>query len=239
MSLSILYVQGDYLMKILKNVVNIVLILNIFICIYNIFEKIIEYDNADKSYEKIRLEKEEDNSLYEKYKDYRGWIKIENTNIDYPILQGKDNLYYLDKDINNEYLASGSIFMNYLNNGFNDMNTVLFGHNMRNETMFAQLNRYKEKEFFYGNDDIYIELNNSNYLKYKVFSVYITDAKDNYIKNQFDNKNQYKEFLENIKSKSMYESNIELDEDDKIITLSTCSYEFNDARMVVHGKLLK
>ena len=152
---------------------------------------------------------------------------------------GKDNLYYLDKDINNEYLASGSIFMNYLNNGFNDMNTVLFGHNMRNETMFAQLNRYKEKEFFYGNDDIYIELNNSNYLKYKVFSVYITDAKDNYIKNQFDNKNQYKEFLENIKSKSMYESNIELDEDDKIITLSTCSYEFNDARMVVHGKLLK
>lgn len=226
-------------MKILKNVVNIVLILIIFICIYNISGKLIEYNKADKSYEKIRLEKEEDNSLYEKYKDYRGWIKIENTNIDYPILQGEDNLYYLDKDINNEYLASGSIFMNYLNNGFNDMNTVLFGHHMKNETMFAQLNRYKEKEFFYGNNDIDIELNNSNHLKYKVFSVYITDVKDNYIKTKFDNNNQYKEFLEKIKNKSMYESNIELDEDDKIITLSTCSYEFNDARMVVHGKLLK
>lgn len=227
------------MMKILKNIVNIVLILIIFICIYNVFGKLIEYNKADKSYEKIRSEKDDDNSLYEEYKDYRGWIKIENTNIDYPILQGEDNLYYLDKDINNEYLASGSIFMNYLNNGFDDNNTVLFGHHMRNETMFAQLKRYKEKEFFYGNNDIDIELNNGQHLKYRVFSIYITNAKDNYIKTKFDNKNQYKEFLDNIKNKSMYESDIELDEYDKIITLSTCSYEFNDARMVVHGKLLK
>ena len=225
-------------MKILNKIVNIVLILIIFICIYNISEKLIEYNKADNSYEKIRIEKENENSLYEKYKDYRGWIKIENTNIDYPILQAEDNSYYLDKDINNEYLASGSIFMNYLNNGFNDMNTVLFGHHMRNGTMFAQLKKYKEKEFFYENKDIDVELNNNEHLKYKVFSVYITNGKNNYIKTKFDNKNEYKEFLETIKNRSMYESDIELDEDDKIITLSTCSYEFNDARMVVHGKLL-
>ena len=226
-------------MKILKNIINIVLILIISICIYNISEKLIEYNKADKSYEKIRLEKEEDNSLYKRYKDYRGWIKIENTNIDYPILQGEDNSYYLDKDINGEYLASGSIFMNYLNNGFDDSNTVLFGHYMRNKTMFAQLNKYKEKEFFYGNNDIDIELNNSEHLKYKVFSVYITDAEDNYIKAKFDNKNHYKEFLDKIKNKSMYKTDIDLDENDKILTLSTCSYEFDNARMVIHGKLLK
>ena len=225
-------------MKILNKIVNIVLILIIFICIYNISEKLIEYNKADNSYEKIRVEKEEEN-LYDKYEDYRGWIKIDNTNINYPIVQGKDNSFYLDKDINKNYLSSGSIFMNYLNHGFNDENTVLFGHHMRNKTMFAQLKKYKEKEFFYGNNDIVIEVENGKVLKYKVFSAYVTDAKDNYIKTNFDDKDQYKEFLEDIKNKSQYKLDIDVNENDKIITLSTCSYEFNDARMVVHGKLLK
>ena len=225
-------------MKILNKIVNIVLILIIFICIYNISEKLIEYNKANKSYEQIRVEKEEEN-LYDKYEDYRGWIKIDNTNINYPIVQGKDNSFYLDKDINKNYLSSGSIFMNYLNHGFNDENTVLFGHHMRNKTMFAQLKKYKEKEFFYGDNDIVIEVENDKVLKYKVFSAYVTDSKDNYIKTNFDDKDQYKEFLEDIKNKSQYKSDIDVNENDKIITLSTCSYEFNDARMVVHGKLLK
>ena len=224
-------------MKILNKIVNIVLILIIFICIYNISEKLIEYNKADNSYEKIRVEKEEEN-LYDKYEDYRGWIKIDNTNINYPIVQGKDNSFYLDKDINKNYLSSGSIFMNYLNHGFNDENTVLFGHHMRNKTMFAQLKKYKEKEFFYGNNDIEIEIKDGKTLKYKVFSAYVTDAKDNYITTNFADKTKYKEFLERIKNKSIYKPNIDVNEDDKIITLSTCSYEFNDARMVVHGKLL-
>ena len=225
-------------MKILKNIINVVLIFIIAVCAYKIYEKSTEYKKADKSYEQIRVEKEEEN-LYDKYEDYRGWIKIDNTNINYPIVQGKDNSFYLNKDINKNYLSSGSIFMNYLNNRFNDENTVLFGHHMRNKTMFAQLKKYKEKEFFYGDNDIEIEVENGKVLKYKVFSAYVTDSKDNYIKTNFDDKDQYKEFLEDIKNKSQYKSDIDVNENDKIITLSTCSYEFNDARMVVHGKLLK
>ena len=225
-------------MRILKSIVNIVLIFIIFICEYKILYKIAEYKKADDTYERIRIEKEEVNDAYIDNADYRGWIKVENTNIDYPILQGNDNEYYLDKDINKEYLASGSIFMNYLNNGFNDENTVLFGHNMRNGTMFGQLKKYKESDFFYGNNDIDIELSNGDNLKYKVFSVYITNVEDNYIKTKFDNKDEYKDFLERIKNKSIYKSEVDLNEDDKIITLSSCSYEFDDARIVVHGKLI-
>lgn len=225
-------------MKILKNIINVVLILIIDICVYKVYIKGTEYKKADKSYEQIRIEKQEE-SLYDKYEDYRGWIKINNTNIDYSIVQGKDNSFYLDKDINKNYLSSGSIFMNYLNNGFNDENTILFGHHMRNKTMFAQLEKYKEKEFFQNDNDIKIEVENDKVLTYKVFSVYVTDANDNYIKTNFDNKSEYKEFLDKIKNKSIYKSDINVDENDKIITLSTCSYEFDDARMVVHGKLLK
>ena len=238
-------------MKILKKIVNIILVLIICICSY----KIAEYKKADDTYERIRIEKEELKNSYinneddtEKdgrgnifidNEDYRGWLNVENTNIDYPVLQSYDNQYYLDKDINREYLMSGSIFMNYLNDGFNDENTVLFGHNMRNGTMFAQLRKYKDRDFFYGNNNINIELSNGDTLKYEVFSVYVTDVEDNYIQTKFDNANEYKEFLDRIKNNSIYETEIELSEDDKIITLSTCSFEFNDARLVVHGKLIK
>lgn len=228
-------------MKILRTIINIVLISIIAVCAYKIYDKSAEYKKADESYAQIRLEKENENNnnLYNKYEDYRGWIKVDNTNIDYPIVQGKDNSFYLDKDINKNYVSSGSIFMNYLNNGFNDENTILFGHHMRNKTMFAQLEKYKEKEFFQNDNDIKIEVENDKVLTYKVFSVYVTDDNDNYIKTNFDNKSEYKEFLDKIKNKSIYKSDINVDENDKIITLSTCSYEFDDARMVVHGKLLK
>lgn len=225
-------------MKIFKSIINIVLTLIIVICAYKIIHQLKEYNDADKVYNLIREEKEESDNLFEKNIDYRGWIKIDNTNINYPILQGQDNEEYLYKDINNEYIVSGSIFMNYLNNGFDDQNTVLFGHNMKNGTMFANLKKYKEEGFFYNNNDIEIELSNGQYLKYKVFSVYITDINDNYTKTSFEDKDEYKEFLERIKNKSIYKSDISVNENDKIITLSTCSYEFDDARLVVTGKLI-
>ncbi|CUO16702.1 MULTISPECIES: class B sortase [Clostridium] len=225
-------------MKIFKSIINIVLTLIIVICAYKIIHQLKEYNDADKVYNLIREEKEESDNLFEKNIDYRGWIKIDNTNINYPILQGQDNEEYLYKDINNEYIVSGSIFMNYLNNGFDDQNTVLFGHNMKNGTMFANLKKYKEEDFFYNNNDIEIELSNGQYLKYKVFSVYITDINDNYTKTSFEDKDEYKEFLERIKNKSIYKSDISVNENDKIITLSTCSYEFDDARLVVTGKLI-
>ena len=225
-------------MKIFKSIINIVLTLIIVICAYKIIHQLKEYNDADKVYNLIREEKEESDNLFEKNIDYRGWIKIDNTNINYPILQGQDNEEYLYKDINNEYIVSGSIFMNYLNNGFDDQNTVLFGHNMKNGTMFANLKKYKEEDFFYNNNDIEIELSNGQYLKYKVFSVYITDINDNYTKTSFEDKDEYKEFLERIKNKSIYKSDISVNENDKIITLSTCSYQFDDARLVVTGKLI-
>lgn len=94
------------------------------------------------------------------------------------------------------------------------------------------------KIIHYNNNDIEIELSNGEYLKYKVFSVYITDINDNYTKTSFEDKDEYKEFLERIKNKSIYKSDISVNENDKIITLSTCSYEFDDARLVVTGKLI-
>lgn len=228
-------------MKILKFIINIVLVSLVCICAYKIVDTNEKYKKVDDIYEVIKTEKEdiEKEDFQITHKNYRGWIKINNTNIDYPVLQANDNKYYLDKDMNGKYLIAGSIFMNYTNNGFDDQNTILFGHNMKNGTMFANLSKYMQKDFFYGNNNIDIEISNNYHLEYEVFSVYVTDTKDNYIVPRFKSGDEYKKFLDKIKKKSMYPLEIELDEGDKIITLSTCYYTLHGERLVVHGKLKK
>jgi len=229
--------------KRLKLIINVVLVSLVCICTYKVLDRNVKYEKANKMYENIRAEKEyiQENigqeSFQIDYEDYRGWIKINTTNIDYPMVQGKDNSYYLNRNIEGEYVIAGSIFMNYTNNGFSDKNTILFGHNMKDGTMFADLNKYKQKDFFYGDYIIEVETYNGDQLKYEVFSVYTTDVKDHYIIPNFDSNNEYKQFLNKIKDKSMYQSDIEIGVADKIITLSTCATNFTDKRLVIHGKL--
>ena len=77
----------------------------------------------------------------------RFWIKVYNTNIDYPVVQGKDNAYYLNHDFNKNYLSSGSIFMDYRNDFENDKSIVIYGHHMKNKTMFGELTKFKQELF--------------------------------------------------------------------------------------------
>lgn len=244
-------------MKLGKFVINIFLVGVFSFSLYKVSDKYISYKKADDIY--LELQEIKDNLIEgntegkdgystengEKIldlsyinEDYCGWITINNTNIDYPILQGIDNEYYLRKDINKEILASGSIFLDYRNSGFRDKNTIIYGHNMKNSTMFSQLGYFKEKDFFEKNRYIQIISPQGETLRYKIFSVYTTDANDNYLKTSFESHDDYKEFLDIIEAKSLFSSSIEVSTEDKIITLSTCSYEYEDARTVVHGKLL-
>lgn len=171
--------------------------------------------------------------------DIVGWIKIPNTNIDYPVVQSDNNEYYLDKDIYGKASTAGSIFMDYRNDlKTDDYNRILYGHNMKNGTIFKDLMKYKYEEFFENNriitfDTIYGEE------QYEIFSVYVTDTSFYYIDTEFKSNDEFNEFLKKIKSKSMFESDIELEESKEILTLSTCSYEFNNARFVVHAKKIK
>ena len=231
-------------MKIILNITRVFLVSTVLFCTYKIMEKTSEYREADIVYNHIREEKEKienkktEETLFDKYEDYRGWISIANTNIDYPILQSTDNSYYLKRDINKDYLASGSIFMHYLNDNFNDKNTVIFGHYMKNDTMFGQLKQYKNKDFFKNNNEILITTKDK-ILKYRVFSVYVTNANDPYIRTDFEDANQYSQFLNTITNKSLYKSDITVNENDRILTLSTCSYEFKNARLAIHAKLVE
>lgn len=168
--------------------------------------------------------------------DVVAWINIKDTNIDYPILQGKDNDFYLKHNIYKEKSRAASIFMDYRNNpAFEDKNTILYGHNMKDGSMFRDLLYYEQPWFFKKHKIINIETEKGT-LKYEVFSIYVTDVNFNYLITNFNNEKEYEDYLNIIKEKSKVKSDTTVTAKDKILTLSTCSYQFKNARTVVHAK---
>ena len=165
--------------------------------------------------------------------EYKFWISIDNTNIDYPVVQHNDNKFYLNHDFNKDKSIGGSIFIDSRNDITTDKNLVIYGHNMKNKSMFNNLKKFESKDFFL-NSTIEI-LTNSSLYNYDVFSVYKMDADDLNLKFSFSNNDEYLEYLNTLSRKSLYSNNINLDSNTCIITLITCSYEFEDARTVVHA----
>jgi|LSQX01.3.fsa_nt_gb sortase B len=168
-----------------------------------------------------------------------GWISISGTNIDYPVVQTDNNEYYLSYDFRGNKARQGTIFMDYRNSpDCSDKNTIIYGHNMRDGSMFGVLARFKDKNFFQENTTI-LFYTLYEITEWEIFSAYVTDTSFNYIKQNFTSDEEYLNFINAIKDKSMHKRNVELRKDDKIITLSTCSYEFNNARFVVHARRVR
>lgn len=168
--------------------------------------------------------------------NYKIWIQIQNTNINYPVVQGADNEFYLNHNFKGESNISGTIFIESENDIDNDKNIILYGHNMRNGTMFNNITKYKDSDFFYENNKINIIMNNTLF-QYEVFSVYVDKVSNINLDMNFVNNEEFITYANNEKKKSMYNSNIDFKEDDKLLTLMTCSYEFTDARTVVVAKM--
>lgn len=245
--------------KIFTIIIDTILLCVAIFCIFNVYNKVAEYKKADNVYETIsesvndntnktdttnKVEDNKPNSVLSKYnkliadnEDYRCWLKMDNTKIDYPVVQSNDNSYYLDRDFNKNHLDAGSIFMDFRNNFDSDKSVVIYGHNMRNGTMFGELDNFKKESFFKENNKFKIEYKDKTYT-YEVFSVYIGDASENFVEVSFDSDEDYIDYLNRIKSKSLFKSDIEVSNNDKIVTLYTCSYEFDGARTVVNGKLI-
>ena len=226
----------------MKKIINLILISIVAFSLFKIVDKQIKYSKDIKVYSEINEIASNnsdmlDKSMLEVNNEYKFWIKVENTNIDYPVAQGKDNDYYINHDFNKNENISGAIFLDYRNNFINDLNTIVYGHHMRNETMFNNLVKFKDSNFFNENNKIKI-IYDGKELEYKVFSVYVIDDKNNYLITNFNNSNEYNNYIKEIRDRSLYKNDVEVTDKDKIITLSTCSFEFEGARTVVHGKLI-
>ncbi|MDZ4994625.1 class B sortase [Clostridium perfringens] len=232
--------------KIIKKITTVILILIILFCVIQIYNKYLGYYLDSNNYENLRTfspsnidsDDENEKNLKNINPDYIFWIRVDGTNIDFPVVQGTDNDFYLHHRFNKEKGFSGSIFVDSENNINTDANIVIYGHNMRNDTMFAQLKYFENQNFF--NNNKYITLyKHGKQIKFEIFSVYSSKAEKFALelKLNFQNKELYEEYLKEQADKSLFKRDgIDLQADSRIITLFTCSYEFDDARIAVVAK---
>ena len=170
--------------------------------------------------------------------DTRAWLRLNNTNVNYPIVQSSDNDFYLNHDYNKDFNSNGWIFIDYRNN-MNDLdqNTIIYGHNTKGTTMFATL-RYVLQESWYNNsDNLDIVFNTpSRQMKARIFSIYVIDNTNDYLYINFSDED-YIKFIDMIKGRSIHDFGVDYTVNDKMITLSTCS-NTGDKRLVVHAKII-
>ncbi|MCL2654881.1 MAG: class B sortase [Coriobacteriia bacterium] len=176
--------------------------------------------------------------LQAKYPDAMGWLMVPGTNIDYPFARARDNDFYLHRDLNKRPLFAGTLFMDYRNSDdFSDFNTVIYGHHMKNRSMFGDLQEFSTKKFFDTHKAGTIVLVNKTYqINFFAFAVIKPNDANIYdptIKTEVDKA----AFLSHVKSAARYYRELGVGTKDQIVTLSTCNYEFNNARMVLVGTL--
>lgn len=182
---------------------------------------------------------EEINRL-EAYEDFVCWMYIENTNISNYVVQAEDNEFYLRKNIDGNTNGNGSLFMDFRCDpktwqGHN----IVYGHNQKNGTMFSDLREFNDPEFFKAHPIIYT-YSAEGVKIWKIFSAYETDTSDYYIETWFENDDSYFDFIRNLQSKSVAETDVVLNATDKILTLSTCyKYANPNGRYVVHAVLIE
>ena len=176
--------------------------------------------------------------------DIIGWLEIENTNINYPVLQGTDNSYYMTHNYKKENSKNGAIFLdaNY-NWNIPSNNLLIYGHNLGNGMMFQELLKY-EKESFYQEHPIIRFTTTEEDAQYEIISVFKSRVYHKSEKNVFryyfflnnESEEEYNQFVKNAKNASLYPIDATANYGEQLITLSTCSYYVEDGRFAVVGR---
>lgn len=167
--------------------------------------------------------------------DVVGWIHIPGTEIDYPVLQGEDNDYYLHHTWQHRENIVGSIFMDYRNAaGFSDFNSILYGHHMRDGSMFRDLILYEKEQFRQEHPYIYLVDGTGKCTRYTVFAVYETETQLTYTV-EFEDERLQAQWLSDCVNRSEFEAETLPGAGDEILTLSTCTGESYTSRWVVQA----
>lgn len=204
--------------------------------------KEISYTENETSYVTVNMQKVA--NLKKENSDVIGWIQIEDTLIDYPILQASDNNYYLRRNYNKEKSKYGSIFTkNECSIYDNNSNLILYGHNMKDGQMFNNLLKYENIDFYNNHKTIKIstdkeenEYNIVTVFKSRVFYQDETDVFRYYNYINFDSSDKYNEFIRNCKELQLYDTGVSAKYGEKLITLITCEYSQENGRLIVVAK---
>lgn len=198
-----------------------------------------EVINTYESVNNTSVNKIDLNVLKQTNPDTVAWIKVNNTNINYPVVQTDNNTYYLSHSFDGSKNSAGWIFADFRSN-LNEFekNTVLYGHGRVDNSIFGSLRNILDEKWYTNEDNHIIELRTAKKTtKWKIFSVYSIPAESYYLTHTFENDKSYNKFLTTLVSRSIYDFGTNLSTDDNIITLSTC-LDNNGNRVVLHAKLI-
>lgn len=180
------------------------------------------------------------NELKAQNSDTVAWVRVNNTNIDFPVVKAENNSYYLKRNFKKQSNGAGWIFADY-RNSFDtlDKNTVVYGHNRRNGTMFSNLSNFLTDSWSFENENSYFYFATENVsYKAQIFSVYMMKASKLFIPNNFVDEIEFQNYIQSLKDLSINEFNVEISSSDNIVTLCTCD-NTNQNRIVVHAKLVE
>lgn len=236
-----------------RRILHILMVLCLWGILYSafiLFSDSREYAEGEAAYRQLRLiresseEKQEEQikvdftSLERINPDVVGWVAAEGTEIDYPVVRGKDNDFYLRHLFTGEHNKLGSIFMDYRNHrDFSDKNTIIYGHNMKDGSMFSSLTKYKDQRY-YDNFPTMLLYTPAGDFTIELFAGIVADGNYESVRLDFKDGHDFQSYMDLLKKKSTFASNTIVKADDRIVTLCTCSYEFNNARYVLYGKLI-
>lgn len=176
-------------------------------------------------------------SLLKENDDVVGWLYSEDTVINYPVVQSDDNSYYLHRMLDGTYSSSGCIFLDYqCASDFSFDNSILYGHNMKNGSMFQSLLEYGNQEYYDEHPVMYLLTPEQNYAVKLVAGFVISSTSWVYTL-QFGSEESKMEYLEKAIASSTFTSSVTPTAEDRLLTLSTCSYDYDEARYVVIGVL--
>lgn len=178
--------------------------------------------------------------LISKNTDVKGWIYIEGTTINYPLLQGPNNDYYLYINYDGNYSEAGSIYIDsYCSEDLSDDHTIIYGHNMKNDTMFGTLNDFKNQSHRDAHPYVYILTPNGMWNKYEIFAYYRANINDGTFDLFTGNVNKMNNYIDLVSAKNYLSNNLLPANGEKLITLSTCTEDLaDDSRNVLQAKLV-
>ena len=210
--------------KIILIIIMIISLINIFIWFYE-NNKTKEITTKAKKYINVG-----NNTISPKIinlnEDIIGWLIVDNTSINYPVVQGKNNEFYLNHDLDKNYNSAGWIFMDS-ENSLDDQNIIIYGHHRRDGSMFGSIDNLLNKN---KGGKIKLLINNKE-INYNIFSIYKTEKEYNYREKNYNNFNKK---TEEFKKRSLIKYNVDIKSKNQIVTLSTCDND-NKKRIVIHG----
>ena len=199
-------------------------------------------DKSDDYWDYIKMDmmSVDFNELKKKNSDTVGFIKVNGTNVNYPIVQSNNNSYYLKHAFDKTPNSAGWVFADYRNNMINfDKNTVIYGHSRSNQTVFEKKKKVLNKSWYSNKDNHIIKLSTpTENTLWQIVSIYTIAPESYYITTKFS-ESQFQTFIKTIKERSQIQFSGTINENDKILTLSTCEDVAGTRRLVIHAKLIK